>query len=111
MDTVTKELLKLNDPIQDMKELNRVIIRAARRCAYDLGHAAGEIKDPDTQKIFWDRHYMWLNVFNPVNGGKDYRDELHRRISFLEHRVDAFIKLCENSKVDYSEITINDLPF
>lgn len=78
---------------------------------FEHGHAAGEIKDAETQKVFWDRHYMCLNVFNPTDGGKDYRDGLHRKIAGLETRVEKLIELLDANNINHDSITGSDLPF
>lgn len=111
MEDSVKVLLELNDPLNDLIELNRLVVKAARRCAYDLGHAASEIKNSEYSTMFHDRHHMWLKVFNPADGGKNYRDELHYKIDSLENRIEKFMKLCDEKGVDYSSITYDDIPF
>ena len=54
---------------------------------------------------------MCLNVFNPTDGGKDYRDGLHRKIAGLETRVEKLIELLEANNINHDSITGSDLPF
>ena len=78
-----------------------LVLKAARRCAYDLGHAASECKDRDMGKLYHARHNMWLEIFSPT-GGKDYRHDLHRQIAQLEREIEdlkAESSLTPNIKV------------
>lgn len=75
-------------PQKAFMETHVLVLKAARRCAYDLKHAAGQLshKDPELSKHFYSRARMWLNIFQPT-GGKDYRHELHSELSQLETKL------------------------
>jgi hypothetical protein len=68
-----------------------ILLKSARRCAYDLRHAAGELfmegKDGPYQ-MYQDRAEAWLKIFAP-DGIKEYRLELHREIDRLEWEIKA----------------------
>lgn len=79
------------DPAFLQQELFEVIVKAGRRCAYDLRHAGGQLTmNPQTReegKLFEARAQMWLTIFDPANGPKDYRSRLHDEIDRLELEV------------------------
>ncbi len=69
------------------KELFELQTKAGRRCAYDLVHAADGIRDPEQRELFRNRAKLWLTIFNPSDGIKDYRNRLHRDIFDLEIKM------------------------
>lgn len=81
-------------------EIFALTLLAARRCAYDLKHAADEISYTDTEKakFFKDRADHWLSISNPV-GIKQYQHSLHYEIQRLESRIDELEKLCEDNGI------------
>ena len=98
-------LRKLNR--SELVELNCLITKAARRCAYDLKHACsdvwmlanqverlgGKLDWRAKQGDFWaDRAQLWLNIFDHTHGGKNYRHELHSEIRRLESLVEKYEK-------------------
>ncbi len=103
--------MKIEDytPQDAQSELLELITKAARRCAYDLRHAANTIRNNDDAcKMYDDRAEMWLSVFNPDNGPKNYRAGLHDEIWNLESRVAELEKLCEKNGIHYDK---SKLPF
>jgi hypothetical protein len=92
-------------PTGMQRELMRLMIRAGRRCAHDLAHAADEMalplaQRPDAAKLWADRAQMWAQIFYPVGGPKDYRDELHLQIWRLEQEVVRLRALCKKHGVE-----------
>jgi hypothetical protein len=84
-----KALLQLwNTPSHHLAEQHLLIVLAARRCAYDLKHAASEVElAGDRYNSDYDkRAEMWLSIFTP-DGAKQYRSDLHREIAHLEFRI------------------------
>ena len=96
--------MKIEDytPEQAQRELLELTIKAARRCAYDLDHAAGLIGyevGPDVCKSMEGRAKLWQGIFNPANGPKDYRSQLHHTITDLQIKVDRLLALCRENKI------------
>lgn len=97
-------------PEKFCQEQLELITKAGRRCAYDLLHAASCIRNEREAKIFHERAYMWLNVFNPGDDGKNYRHRLHREIEILEDHVAELQQLCAKHGIDHTK-TGPDIPF
>lgn len=92
-------------PPEAQRELLRLMIRAGRRCAHDLAHAADEMALPlaqrkDAARAWHERAQMWAQIFYPASGPKDYRDELHHEIWRLEQEVERLRKLCRDRGID-----------
>lgn len=69
-------------------ELLELSIKAGRRLMHDFNHLLNEIPgDNPVKSEFEQRAAMWHSVFYPDNGMKNYRAELHQRISWLEVRL------------------------
>lgn len=95
-------------PEQANSELLELVIKAGRRCAYDLQHASDDI--PGNQGgILRDRADMWLRIFDPAHGPKDYRSRLHTTITELEMRVQGLLELCHKVGIDCGKF--DDPPF
>lgn len=75
-----------------IQETNRLVIKAARRCAYDLKHAAAGQRDREEGELYENRARMWLTIFDPADEGKSYRDRLHMTITNLEDKVSKYRK-------------------
>ena len=71
-----------------MTELLELTVKAARRCAYDLAHAADMVKDDHFRPIYRDRARHWLKVFNPADGPKDYRARLHYELDMKDMEIE-----------------------
>lgn len=101
------------DPQHVQREVLRLTIKAARRCAHDLEHAASDVllsRDRREASNEWHaRARMWQSIFYPDGGPKDYRDDLHREIANLEGRVERLRDLCIQHGVDPDDG--EDLPF
>lgn len=101
-------------PADLQSELLRLMVRAGRRCAHDLAHAADEMALPlaqrkDAAQAWHERAQMWARIFYPTSGPKDYRDELHHEIWRLEQEVARLRELCRERGIDPDDG--NALPF
>lgn len=76
-----------NTPHAHLIEVHDLTVLAARRCAYDLKHAAAEIGESRYGTDYHGRAYLWLDIFSPADGGKQYRHRLHHEIYELEAQV------------------------
>lgn len=100
---------------RDLKQLNELIIKSARRCAYDLSHAASTISTlgpgdiPEEYHVFRERADYWKSVFNPADGGKNYRSSLGNEIMELEAEVTRLQRLCKENNINYENP--NRIPF
>lgn len=73
-------------------ELNRLTVRAARRCARDFAHAVDHIPEHDPSKdLYRQRVQLWKSTFWDCAA---YRDELHRTIWELESKVATLEQQC-----------------
>lgn len=82
-------------PEAAQREIYELIVKAGRRCAYDLAHAAGEIDDREMSKHFHARSHMWLDVFYMEDGGKQYRHKLHHIISMQDMVINRYRELAK----------------
>ena len=92
-----------NTPRAELVEINRLLVKAGRRCAYDLRHAADELSASganDCAARYYDRASDWLSVFNPADDGKNYRDELHEEIGSLVAEIKRLKQLCRDNDID-----------
>lgn len=64
------------------KEHYELLLKSARRCAYDLKHSAATQQSPEFMQIYMQRAEMWIGIFSP-DGIKNYRHELHQEIDRL----------------------------
>jgi len=90
-----------NTSYSDMAEIHELIVKAARRCAYDLKHAANDLsftKEPFADE-YLARADMWLDIFAP-GGDKNYRHRLHRDISLLEMQIGTYQKLLADHGIE-----------
>lgn len=96
-------LMHLSSPWRDMTEEYTLLLKSARRCAYDLSHAAWGPTTPDMSDMFERRARMWLNIFSP-DGMKDYRHRLHNDIDKLEFRIQRLRDFCVKNDLDPEEV-------
>lgn len=102
----------------ELIEINELILKAARRQNYDLGHLInylGEGHDPDfiafLKKEYSEIHTYYNFVFNPADYGKNYKTKLHFDLLEAENKLDQFKELCEKHNIDYSHIVKDEIPF
>jgi hypothetical protein len=75
-------------PEDYLREHYLILLKSARRCAYDLRHAGSEL-NMQKEKPFLDfeqRAQMWIDIFAP-DGVKNYRLDLHNEIFRLELKI------------------------
>ncbi|MFK4705933.1 hypothetical protein ABIC83_002772 [Roseateles asaccharophilus] len=89
--------------LDDLHETLELTVKAGRRCAHDLDHAADEIRDAEQREFFRQRARMWLAIFYPDKGPKNYRAELHLTISRLEGQVARLRSLCDEHGIDHND--------
>lgn len=99
-------------PEQATSEYIELLMKAGRRCAYDLRHAADSIEnDSEFRNIMYKRASHWQTVFNPANEQKNYRHKLHNMIDELEDINAQLIKRCKANGIDVSDLEDDDIPF
>jgi hypothetical protein len=89
-----------------MFEQYTLVLKGARRCAYDLKHASAARADDGP--MFYERANMWLEVFSPT-GGKDYRHELHSEIDSLDREIERLKQVLIKNNVDH--VDPDSIPF
>lgn len=112
-------------PDSELRELNRLLVKAGRRAAYDLKHAADDLESAahmlrhydydndrklEAHKGYRQRADMWLQIFNPADDGKHYRDRLHHAIDDLECKIEKYQKLLQEHGIE-DTISSDDAPF
>lgn len=75
----------------------------ARRCAYDLRHAASSIDYTNPigrseYDLYHERAQMWLKLFAP-NGEKKYRSQQFYEMSKLEERVAELERIVDDAGI------------
>ncbi len=73
------------DSVSALRDQHMMLIKCARRCAYDLMHCSSDLSlyDEKWSNIYRDRARHWDSIFSP-DGVKNYRLELHMKIIDLE---------------------------
>lgn len=92
-----------NTPWYDLAEEYALLTKMARRCAYDLSHAAFSGNSPELADMYEGRARMWLKIFAP-DGVKDYRHRLYSDIDKLEFRVERLREFCKKNGLDPEEV-------
>lgn len=95
---------ELKDPFDGLMEAHNILIKSARRCAYDLRHAASlidhghwsDLKDHLTRNA---EH--WVALFQSGNSIKDYQLELHREIDIRDREIVRLKKLLEANNIEH----------
>ena len=111
-----------NDTRYELLEQYTLVLKAARRSAYDLRHAAINLHMADSfdkEELreyalrYEERAEHWLDIFAP-DGGKDYRHNLHQEIWKAENKVTKLIQLCKDNGVEVPygyDVGEDDIPF
>lgn len=99
-----------NTPKEDMAEIHELIVKSARRCAYDLKHTITTLYryDEELAEFYDSRCDIWLNIFEN-DAGKKYRHDLHKEISRLNGRIKFLENILNEHNIDYSKK--DDIPF
>lgn len=65
-------------------DINRLLVRSARRCFRDLRHAVACIDDPGLRAHYQERIAIWSRVFWD---SAHYRDELYQQLDEQEKQI------------------------
>jgi len=88
-----------SSPDLDYREDYETLVRLARRCAYDLRHAADDV--PRENWMNWAaRANSWVSLFAKGNPGKDYRLQLQLDLSSATDDAKRLIALCRERGVE-----------
>lgn len=90
------------NPARVSLELLELSVKAARRCAHDLEHCAGDIwyasQRPEIateqSKMWHERAKHWQVIFYPENGIKDYHAKLAIRVDNAEETIEKLRAHC-----------------
>lgn len=104
------------DPASDYRAQHEILIRLARRCAYDFAHAADFIppRDPIAKDLGYPaRAQWWISVFQSGNPAKDYRNKIVMELGTAENTIEQLISLCEKNNIEVPEAIMNKyrMPF
>lgn len=92
--------------VAQQAELNRLLMRAARRCTRDLAHAIDHIPEEDSAKpLYTERLRAWQAIFWDA---EQYRDRLHATIDELEMEVERLRRLLREKGIEAKD---PDMPF
>jgi hypothetical protein len=97
-----------NQATGSLAESHLILLKSARRCAYDLRHAQDNIQDKWCREKFDRRATFWLEIFSPT-GVKDYRLEMITQIEKLEYEVFCLRRELAEHGIE-SKVSVND-PF
>ena len=105
--------MQCESPEDGLAETLAITVRCARRCAYDLSHAADMIDDKGTWAEFRVRFEQkathWQSLFSSGASMKDYRLGLHREIDQKDMLIEKLrAKLVE---LGHSEWLDDEVPF
>lgn len=108
MPTLRQRIAAWLDPEREdvviLREQLQLAIKAGRRCAHDLDHAADLMGLPtmaaEYSKQYRERAGMWAAIFYADGGIKDYRHRLHHDIWKLEREIDRLKEACEAADID-----------
>lgn len=83
-------------PFYALAEQHNILIRLARRCAYDFAHAADFVPKDHWLRMDWpERAGYWTMLFGAGNPGKDYRLRLHDTIDRQAAHIEKLEKFCD----------------
>lgn len=109
-----------NTPAHQFAEIHELCMLAARRCAHDLNHAAGEIffasgSKEESSRYFHEKSRMWQDIFYPIENQKNYRHELHKQLSNREYQIENLCRILKENNVpeaDWDKYSLNGgIPF
>lgn len=97
-------------------ETHEIMIKCARRCAYDLGHAISlmHMDKNDWRRPIYDQlqanQEHWIGLFRSGNTMKDYRIKLHNDIDNRDAEIARLRAIIEAHGID-GAYTDDDIPF
>lgn len=90
-----------HDPKASILADYEVLVRLARRCAYDFSHASDYVKLPDFLKDagfdYPARARMWIGLFAKGNPGKDYRNRITTQAESATDAVRQLMKVMDEA--------------
>lgn len=115
--TTIKQILRrwLDEPTPEdgLAETLAITIRCARRCAYDLAHAAEMMPATGWQSkfstLYAERAQHWQGLFSSGASMKSYRLELHREIESRDRIIETLRE--ELRSMGHSGFGPNEVPF
>lgn len=85
-------------------ETHDLVIRSARRCAYDLAHALDLVTldkwNQDIVASLRAKQRLWIGIFASGNTAKDYRSELHQALRKSELEIERLRKLLKDNGIE-----------
>lgn len=83
-------------------DLFELLIKSARRCMYDLKHAADMVNDPYWRNVFRNGAEHYEKIFNSSADMKDYKSRLQNLIYRAENDLQKAIALLDANKIDHN---------
>ena len=113
---INDELFPVEDPLMEhpvivQQELYELVLKSARRCAYDLKHASDDIPRDvlfcgESRGEMWNNQgNSWIKIFQP-DGMKDYRHRLHREIDIMDIKITGYQRILKEHGIDDDTIEI-----
>lgn len=84
------------------RELFELLIKSARRCMYDLKHAADMVNDSYWRNVFRDSAEHYEKIFNSSADTKDYCSRLQNMVRKSEGDLAKAIALLDANKIDHN---------
>ncbi len=102
-------LTKDESPEDLTLQLYEILLKSARRCAYDLNHAVDMIDESEMKQILLERAKYWKDLFTAGTNMKDYRIsyvndifELEQNVERAEKELVRLIKLLEERGIRHN---------
>lgn len=102
---------EMMDVDEGFKETHEILIRCARRCAYDLSHVV-QLIDPNFNSIaerMIERSKHWVDLFKSGNSMKDYRIHLYTLIENKDKEIKRLRKLIKDNNIQ--DFESEEMPF
>lgn len=96
-------------PEDGLAETLAITVRCARRCAYDLSHAADMVSDGQWASRYRARSEHWQSLFSSGASMKDYRLKLHRDLDERERTIERL--RARLKELGHSQWLENEVPF
>ena len=109
-----RRLLEVSEPEDGLAETLAITIRCARRCAYDLSHAADLLPDDQSLAGTFKPHFAakadhWQSLFSSGTSMKDYRLRLHQDLDDQARLIDQLRK--ELKDLGHPGLLHDEIPF
>jgi len=85
-----------------LMEAHDIMIRCARRCAYDLGHAIDLIDNHDDMlvQMLIRKQKHWIDLFKGGNSAKDYAVRLHDELDRADETIERLYALLDAAGIE-----------